>query len=120
MFKLYPSDVKTGEHGSSTSLILNSSRAVLRPTPVWRISKPTCAHTLARNPTSASMKVATKPSPMRQTEPNTRTGHTPTRYTGSLPTSHCPHSNTLKLHTDCLMDRNIRNSLRELKSVGAA
>lgn len=59
---------------------LSSLKAVIRPTPVWKIWRLTCALTQERNRTCVNMKAVTKPSPMLLTGPNTRTELTPMRY----------------------------------------
>lgn len=57
-----------------------SSKAVIRPTLVWRTWRLTCALILGRNRTCVNTKAVTKPSPMLPTGPNTRTELTPMRY----------------------------------------
>lgn len=68
-------------HPACLSLCLSVSlRAVRKLTPVWRTSRLTSGPTPGRNRTCVNTKAATRPSPMPQTEPSTRTAHTLTRY----------------------------------------
>lgn len=65
---------------SSSSLFSCSSKAVPRPTLVWKILRLTYVPTQERNLMYVNMKAATRPFPMPQTERNIRIAHTQMRY----------------------------------------
>lgn len=66
--------------GLTFYLSVSSLRAAPKLTLAWRTSRPTSGPTLERSHMCVNMKAATRPSPMLQTGPSTRTALTQTRY----------------------------------------